>query len=648
MIEKEHYKKALLIRRTEDTFLDLFSKGKMNGTVHTCNGQEFSAVAFCSRLASGDTIFSNHRCHGHYIAKTNDVEGLIPELMGKESGVCGGVGSSQHLCNDGFYSNGIQGGIMPVAAGIAFANKLKQNKNVSLVFIGDGTLGEGAVYETMNLAALYKLPLLIICENNLYAQSTPQHLNLAGDILKRAEAFGIKTYHSDIWNLDKLFEASSESIEYVRTNQQPAFHLVDLYRLNPHSKSDDDRDKSEIESFTLKDPLNIFAKTHTSDYEQILTEINERINKIVATADEEREQLGAVYYDKGYGITVNNSLSKVELECTKERVITRINHFFDDVMGKDEKVLFIGEDVLSPYGGAFKASKNLSAKYPDNVFTTPISELGITGLCNGLALSGYKPYLEIMFGDFITLALDQIINHASKFHYMYNKKLHCPVVIRTPMGGGRGYGPTHSQTLDRLLAGINNVKLIALNSFVDPYLIYSNIHKNEVDPVVVIENKIDYGRMAGDKELPNYSVVRTDTLYPDVICSPVFASPTVTIVSYGGIASEVFEKLNEIFEETEQLIELVVLSEISPLDISSIMESYNKTNNIIIVEEGSRDFGIGSEILSSVIERSPGRKSGIAARIGAYPVPIPSARSMEDYILPNKRLFGEIVEILNN
>ena len=169
MIENIFYKQALLIRRTEDTFIELFSKGKLNGTVHTCNGQEFSAVALCNYLQKQDIIFSNHRCHGHYIARTGDVEGLIAELMGKQTGVCGGIGSSQHLCNDNFYSNGIQGGIVPVATGMAMAGKLKRNKAISVVFIGDGTLGEGAVYESFNLASLFKLPLLVICENNGYA-----------------------------------------------------------------------------------------------------------------------------------------------------------------------------------------------------------------------------------------------------------------------------------------------------------------------------------------------------------------------------------------------------------------------------------------------------------------------------------------------
>ena len=253
MISHKIIKEALLIRRVEDTFLELFSKGKLNGTVHTCVGQEFSAVAFAGQLKKSDFIFSNHRCHGHYLSFTQDCYGLMAELLGKKSGTSGGVGSSQHLCYDNFYSNGIQGGIVPVAAGFALSNKLLKNKNIGIVFIGDGTLGEGVLYETMNIISKWEIPLMIVCENNFYAQSTPQSVNLAGDILKRADAFGIKTFKSDTWDVENIMGQAKESINYVRETGKPVFHLVETYRLNAHSKGDDDRDKVEIDQYIAKD-----------------------------------------------------------------------------------------------------------------------------------------------------------------------------------------------------------------------------------------------------------------------------------------------------------------------------------------------------------------------------------------------------------
>jgi len=645
MITNRLYEKALLIRRTEDTFLKLFSQGKMNGTVHTCNGQEFSAIAFCNNLNDEDFIYSNHRCHGHYLVHTGDLEGLVAELMGKDSGTCGGIGSSQHLCNKNFYSNGIQGGITPVAAGLALALKKKGENGIGIVFIGDGTLGQGVVYETFNLISLLEIPLLIVCENNDYAQSTKRQDNLAGNIIPRASAFDIKTFHSNTWNLDELFENAQNSINYVRENTKPAFHLVDTYRLNHHSKSDDHRSEEEVEKYAKQDPLNIFKESNPKFYDKALASIDNQINEAVSKIEEQQEQQNSKYYKKQ-----TDQLYKykyIPLEKFSERVVHRINSFFEEMIEKDKNLLFIGEDVLSPYGGAFKVAKGLSEKFPNNVISTPISEQGITGLSNGLALGGFKPYLEIMFGDFITLSLDQIVNHASKFHHMYNKQVKCPIVIRTPMGGGRGYGPTHSQTLDKFIAGINNIKLVAINSFIDPKILYKTIYNNEKHPVIVIENKIDYGKIVGDKSQVNYLLERTDDDYPVVLCRPELAVPTLTIVSYGSIASDVFDALLEIFIETEFIPELIILSKLSPLDITQVVESVNKTKNIIVIEEGTREYGIGAEILSSVLEAVEAGGINIALRIGALPVPIPSAHSLEEYVLPNSRIVEEIVKGLN-
>jgi 2-oxoisovalerate dehydrogenase E1 component len=190
---------ALTIRLTEERLLELFREGRLFGTVHTCIGQEWGGIAVANALEPGDFILSNHRCHGHYLAWTDDVEGLIAEVMGKETGVCGGRGGSQHLCRDGFFSNGILAGTMAIAAGLALSRKLRGDGSMGAIFVGDGALGEGVFYEALNLIAKWQLPLLIVLENNLYAQSTPQSLTLAGNISARASAFGLITAQGDTW-----------------------------------------------------------------------------------------------------------------------------------------------------------------------------------------------------------------------------------------------------------------------------------------------------------------------------------------------------------------------------------------------------------------------------------------------------------------
>ena len=640
---QSEYYQALLIRQIENKFLQLFSEGKLNGTVHTSVGQEFSAVAFAGQLKKTDFIFSNHRCHGHYISFTDDVKGLLAELMGKKSGTCGGVGSSQHLCKGNFFSNGIQSGIVPVAAGFALANKLKKNNNIGIVFIGDGTLGEGVLYETMNIISKWNIPLLIVCENNLYAQSTHQTTNLAGDIRKRAEAFDIKTFKSDTWKIENLIENANQSINYVRENQKPAFHLVDTYRLNAHSKGDDDREQDEINKYKKIDPINLFSEKESELFNKFKTEIDLKINTIVEKLDNEPELNIEEYYKEE---NKQQDYKWSELETINSRQVQLLNQFFKEKMSEDENLIFIGEDVLSPYGGAFKVAKDLSVEFPQKVFSTPISEAAITGIGNGLALAGMKPFVEIMFGDFVTLALDQIINHASKFYHMYNKQISCPIVIRTPMGGGRGYGPTHSQTLDKLLIGIDNIKTIAINTLINPKEIYNSIY-SEKHPVIVIENKIDYGKKINKIQIQNYKYEKSSHKYPIVKISPVISEPTATIVTYGGMTNIVLNSINNIFLDTEIKPEILILSKINPIDYDAIIKSVEITGRLYVVEEGSTIGGVGSEIIAKISEAVA--QNIICKRIAALPVPIPSVKSLENKVLPTENfILSEIKKTINN
>jgi 2-oxoisovalerate dehydrogenase E1 component len=254
-------REAILIRLVEEKFIDLFSQGKMNGTVHTCVGQEFSATAVAGQLMEFDWVTSNHRCHGHFISKTKNWRGLLDELMGLESGVCKGIGSSQHLYANGFMSNGPQAALLPVATGIALYKKMNSVPGIAVSFIGEGTLGEGVLYETLNLAALYKVPHLIVCENNFYSQSTSQVNGIAGILVDRPKAFGIKTFEANTWDVASLCDEAKEAIDYVRSGN-PAFLAIRTYRLNPHSKGDDNRDQDEVTFFKNRDILNVLLKCH--------------------------------------------------------------------------------------------------------------------------------------------------------------------------------------------------------------------------------------------------------------------------------------------------------------------------------------------------------------------------------------------------
>jgi TPP-dependent pyruvate/acetoin dehydrogenase alpha subunit len=251
------YEQMFLIRAFEERMLELFQDGKLFGTTHTYSGQEAVAVAVMANLTADDVVFSSHRCHGHFLARFGDPESLLAELTGKSGGVCGGRGGSQHLCRDNFFSNGIQGGYLPIATGMAVAEKRSGGRGIVVAFIGDGTLGEGTVYESFNLASLLEVPLLVVIEDNGYAQTTPVRLNLAGSMRQRTEAFGIATGESDGNDVEQLLPVFQDAVSWVRNCCRPRVELVHTYRLGPHSKGDDHRPLEEIAAWRAKDPLRI-------------------------------------------------------------------------------------------------------------------------------------------------------------------------------------------------------------------------------------------------------------------------------------------------------------------------------------------------------------------------------------------------------
>lgn len=284
------FRKLSFIRLFETHLLEQFSWGKLSGTTHTCLGQEANAVGIIEHMKPGDVVFSNHRCHGHYLAFSDDAMGLLAEIMGREQGVCRGWGGSQHLHRDGFYSNGIQGGIVANAVGAALAEKHQNTGAVTTVFLGDGTLGEGLVYESMNLAALWSLPVLFVIEHNGYAQSTPTALQLAGELEARPRAFGIETHSLASNDADAVFAATAPLFQSLRAGEGPRCFVSHTYRLGPHSKGDDHRDPTEIEQQRAFDPIALYRKK-LSDARatQIERENQTRLTDLVALLDKEAQ-----------------------------------------------------------------------------------------------------------------------------------------------------------------------------------------------------------------------------------------------------------------------------------------------------------------------------------------------------------------------
>ncbi|MBK9453111.1 MAG: pyruvate dehydrogenase [Bacteroidetes bacterium] len=626
---------AITIKFVEERLLELFGQGKLFGTVHTCVGQEWSAVSVGRCLQPQDFVFSNHRCHGHFLSYGGSANALIAEVMGKEDGVCGGRGGSQHLCYQRFFSNGIQGGIAPLAAGTALANQREENGGIAVVFLGDGTLGQGILYETMNIASKWNLPLLFVVENNFYAQSTASHETLSGEIRHRFEAFGIEGMENNTWEWQALLRDMEANVGMVRATGKPRYHVIDTYRLKPHSKGDDNREKEEILRFTEKDPLNVLLRRFAGHpaMEAIIANAQALVDEAVEFG--ESSKFGSAIALNPQENEENSGRIGWEVsQFDKQRVPASIQAALAAELEGNPKAILIGEDIQGPYGGAFKVTGDLSLRYPGRVRNTPISEPAIVGIGNGLALAGHRPVVEIMFGDFLTLAADQWINHAAKFEYMYNGLAHCPIVVRTPMGGRRGYGPTHSQSLERHFVGLPGTMVLCLHHRMSPKKLYQDIFQTTNCPVLVIENKRLYAMQADPEPPAGFQVLQQAGPFPVTwICSG--NAPDVTVVAIGGTSVDAEAAVLEVFDEHDLIADLYLPAALYPLCVDFLATSLQHSRNLVIVEEGLGFAGIGSEIIAQVTERWP--DWGIRCqRITSMESPIPTSRPLEEEILPTK------------
>jgi 2-oxoisovalerate dehydrogenase E1 component len=638
--EERLLEKALGIRLFEERLLKLFSEGRLFGTVHTCIGQEWTGVALAEHLRPGDTLFSNHRCHGHYLARTGNYTGLFAEIMGREAGICRGRGGSQHICHGNVFSNGIQGGIVPVAAGIALAKKLRGSDDISVVCIGDGTLGEGALYESLNLASIWSLPLLVLLENNLYAQSTSQAQTLSGSIEARAEAFGIRTLRADSWDPANLIETVREAVDYVRGESRPLFLRVDTYRLMAHSKSDDNRDPAEVESYRQRDFLHLAELQQPEIMSRIETDLLARLDAHVDEA--ESSPFGSIENE-------NNAEPPVTWQATEfkggERVVNRIYAGLRMALERDDRVLLIGEDIEGPYGGAFKVTRDLSQLFPSRVRNTPISELGITGMGNGLALAGMRPVVEIMFGDFVMLASDQFVNHAAKFSFMYAGQVQVPLVVRTPMGGKRGYGPTHSQSLEKHLLGVPGTRVLALHLRFDPAEVYDRLLGDGVPalPTLVVENKILYGEKASPDAVEGFKWFHSSHDFP-ISYMRAEARPDVTIVCYGGMLPDAEKAVERLFVEHDLVAEILCPMQLYPLQKEAMLPLVQRSGRLLLVEEGHGFCGVTAELMATFYELD---SALVMRRLHSLPQHIPSAKPLELSLLPGvDRIVEETLELL--
>jgi 2-oxoisovalerate dehydrogenase E1 component len=640
---KELFAFGHLIRETEKLILELFGRGLVSGTTHTCLGQEICQMSVVRALNDPDDyVLSNHRNHGHFLTYSGDCLGLVAEIMGRQTGVCGGYGGSQHLAFRNFHSNGVQAGMTGIGVGLAHALKSRSSRGIVAIVIGDGTLGEGLLYESMNLASIWNVPVLFVVEHNGIAQTTYTRDTIGGDIVARGLAFGLSAWR--LSDRDEDFSVQVERVvEDMRESRRPGMLVIDTGRMGPHSKGDDLRDVDERDEITASDPLKALrARCSAEDVEAIESTCRIFLAEVEKAAME--SPLASFDQTPEHSFKPALQLDCPEADSSAANVRLALNDALHKLLEHDESVVLLGEDLHDPYGGAFKVTVGLSDKFKHRVVSTPISEAGITGAGIGLAMAGKKPIVEIMFADFLTLCMDQIYNHAVKFPGMFADSA-VPIVIRAPCGGRRGYGPTHSQSLENIFISVPGLTVIFGSHRHKIGQLLINASACWPNPTLFLEHKLLYAEKqdsAGYEEIKAEAGDLGADLFPTLRAGS--QDPDITLLSYGGMLP-VAEKAARLLEENEELtVEIIAPAMLAPLPRFALLKALLHRPRILVVEEAHHQFGFSAEVLAMLMENG---YRGKVARLGTAPVPIASARSLESAQLPDENaIVAAVLDIL--
>ena len=639
------YESMLRIRRFELAATDLFGKGMIKGAAHSYAGEEAIAVGTCAHLTPADYIGSYHRGHGHCIAKGANTAKMMAELMGKATGSCGGLGGSMHVADldlNILGANGIVGATMPLGTGAALAAKMRGDGQVSIAFFGDGAANQGVFHEALNLASVWKLPMIFVCENNQYALSTAMTRTTSVErISTRAAGYGVPGRTIDGNDAVEVWHVLGEAIERARRGEGPSLIEAMTWRWGGHSMRvnlKDPRRPEDKESWEARCPL-IRMRERLAGHEAEIATVDARIEKEIADAvafgeaspDPDPAVLETAVYSP-FADHVEPAPGTREITYAEA-----LNEAIAQEMERDPTVFVMGEDIAE-IGGVFQVTKGLFDRFgPDRIRDTPITEPAFCGAGVGAAIAGMRPIVEVQIFDFVTLMMDMIVNQAANFSFMNGGQGKVPVVIRGPQGGGIRMAAQHSQSLEAWFQHIPGLVVIAPSNPYDAKgLLASAIRDN--NPVIFLEHKILYlGSTAPVPEEP--------------YCIPIGKADIkregtdVTIVATQVMVQRALSAA-KVLEREGISVEVIDPRTIRPLDEETILASVRKTNRLIIVHEACQTGGFGAEVSAMVMEKAFDWLDAPVLRVAARDVPMPFNDQLENAVIPSQERIIEAVRSL--
>ncbi len=626
------------IRMFEDKCAELYTQQKIRGFLHLYDGEEAIAAGVIPVLSEADRIVATYREHGHAIVRGVPMTSVMAEMFGKAEGCSGGRGGSMHLfdAETNFYGgNAIVGGGLPLAGGLALADRMRGEKNVTACFFGEGAVAEGEFHETLNLASLWSMPVLFVCENNGYAMgSAIARTEAVTDIHQKAASYGIESQQVDGMDVVAVEAAARKAIGAIRETGRPQFIEFNTYRFRAHSMFDAQlyREKAEIEEWRERGPIVRFREwllsnklIHTEDVTEIEKAAEAEIAEAVAFAEAgtwepvetlTHHVLGPQPEPPEPAAPSGKTVETTYREAVKQAI--------RDAMIRDERVFLMGEDV-GAYGGCYAVSKGLMAEFgEDRIRDTPLSESGFTGAGIGAAAAGMRPIVELMTVNFSLLALDQIMNTAATVRHMSGGQFGVPLVIRMATGAGKQLAAQHSHSLEGWYGHIPGLKVLAPATLEDARgMLWTALQ--DPDPVLIFENVMLYNmtgqidETAGPVDISTAAVRREGT--------------DLSLITYGGSLFKTLEAAEELAGEGISA-EVIDLRTLRPLDDATIMASVAKTRRAIVVDEGWKTGSISAEVIARINEQAFWSLDGPVGRVCSEEVPIPYPKHLEDASIP--------------
>ena len=638
------------IRAFEDKTADLFEEGVVKGTAHSYKGEEAIAAGVCEALRDDDIIASYHRGHGHCIAKGARIDRMMAELMGRQTGYCQGLGGSMHIADmelNIMGANGIVGAAMPLATGAGLAAKLQGTDRVAVAFFGDGASNQGVFHESLNLAAVWKLPVIFVCENNQYALSTSyRNTTSVSQVANRAASYEIPGITVDGNDGVEVYLVLREAVERARAGEGPTLIEAMTYRHGQHSlrvNLRDPRPEEELESWLDRDPIARMEKRLTGEggfTDEQLSEtsraVEEELETAVSYGRDSPEPPVQVMLDAVYAPHAAHAEPGPDTERTLSYP-EALNEALNQEMLRDDRVFLMGEDVGAT-GGIFGVSKGLMDRYgSERVRDTPISEATFVGCGVGAAIAGMRPVVEIQIFDFVALTMDMLVNQAAKFRFMLGGKPSVPLVVRGPQGGGIRLAAQHSQSLEAWFTHVPGLVVAAPSTPYDAKgLLVAAIRDD--NPVIFLEQKLLYvgatgpvpeelyaiplGKADIKREGTDVTVVATSAMVPRALSA-------ATVLERDGISAEVVDPRT-----------------LQPLDEDTILASVRKTNRLLVVHEACVRGGFGAEVAAMVGAKAFDHLDAPVARLGAPHTPMPYNDRLELEVIPSQERIVEAVRAL--